>query len=220
MTVVVNVLFHGIGSPSPGVDPDAVGYFISTDFFYAVLDELTKRPDTRISFDDGYTSDVEIALPALKERGLTATFFPLAGFLGKRGYADADGVRALAEAGMTIGSHGMRHRSWRSLDAAATAEEFVAARSALAESAGNPITTVACPFGLYDRGVLAQLRKHGYSRVYTSDRRRAQADAWRQARYSVVRSDSLRSVREQILASPPVRERVRNATAARVKAWR
>jgi peptidoglycan/xylan/chitin deacetylase (PgdA/CDA1 family) len=220
VTEVVNLLFHGIGTPPQGIASDAVDYFISTDFFRGVLDEAMKHPETRISFDDGYASDVAIALPALQERGLTASFFPLAGYFGERGYVDAGEVRALAEAGMAIGTHGMRHRSWRDLDDAAAAEEFATARAAISEASGAPVTTAACPFGLYDRTVLSRLRTHGYTRVYTSDRRRAQPNAWLQARYSVVKGDSLQSVRERILAPRPVRERVRNAAAARVKAWR
>ena len=46
----------------------------------------------RISFDDGNASDLEIGLPALLERGLTATFFVLAGRLGRPGSLDADEV--------------------------------------------------------------------------------------------------------------------------------
>ena len=57
-----------------------------------------------------------IALPALRERGLTATFFVVAGRLGEPGFLDERGVRALADAGMAIGCHGMRHRPWRGLD--------------------------------------------------------------------------------------------------------
>lgn len=220
MTEVVNLLFHGIGTPPPGADPDAGEYFISTDLFYAVLDEAMTRPDARISFDDGYASDVEIALPALKERGLTASFFPLAGYLGAPGHVDAAGVRTLSQAGETIGSHGMQHRSWRGLDDSAAAAEFATARAAIADAAGSPVTTAACPFGLYDRGVLTRLREHGYTRVYTSDRRRARSSDWLQARYSVTHGDCLQSVRERILAPRPLRERTRNAAVARVKAWR
>jgi peptidoglycan/xylan/chitin deacetylase (PgdA/CDA1 family) len=217
---IVNVLFHGIGTPHPGADPDALDYFIGVDFFHAVLDEVQSRPEVRISFDDGYSSDVEVALPALKQRGLSASFFPLAGYLGKPGYVNADDVRALADAGMTIGSHGMEHRSWRGLDAAAAADEFVAARSIIAKAAGADVTTAACPFGLYDRTVLSRLRRHGYRHVFTSDRRRAEPGGWLQARYSIVAGDSMQSVRSGILAPRPFRERARNAAAGRVKAWR
>ena len=170
---IVGICFHGIGTPSAGLEPAAHEYFVSADLFLAVLDETAGTPGVRLSFDDGYASDVEVALPALADRGLTATFFPLAGMLGRPGYLDEGGVRALSAAGMTVGSHGMHHRSWRGLDAESEDEELTVARSLIGAAAQAPVTTAACPFGSYDRRVLGTLRRHGYAHVFTSDRRRA-----------------------------------------------
>jgi peptidoglycan/xylan/chitin deacetylase (PgdA/CDA1 family) len=217
---VTGVCFHGVGPPGPRTDPEAAGYFVSRDLFLAVLDELTAHPEADLTFDDGYASDVDIVLPALTERDLTGRFFPLAGRLGSPGHVDATGVRALAQAGMTIGSHGMRHRSWRGLDASAEEEELTQARSLIAEAAGTPVTSVACPFGAYDRRVLAALRGHGYARVFTSDRRRARAGDWLQPRYSIRGHDTVATVRDGILAPRPLREKLRAGAAGRVKAWR
>jgi peptidoglycan/xylan/chitin deacetylase (PgdA/CDA1 family) len=218
--VITSICFHGIGEPTPGLEPDPQDFFVSADLFLAVLDEVTARPGISLTVDDGYATDVEVALPALLERGLTATFFPAAGKLGQPGHLDADGVRALSAAGMPVGSHGMWHRSWRNLDARAEHEELVEARSLIGSAAQAPVRAAACPFGSYDRRVLGALRRHGYEQVFTSDRRRARAGAWLQPRYSILRSDTLGSIRENILGARPVVERVRCAAAARVKAWR
>ena len=218
--VITGLCFHGIGELTPGLELDCHDYFVSRDLFLAVLDEAASWPGVSFTFDDGYASDVEVALPALRERGLTATFFPVAGKLGQPGYVDAAGVRALAAAGMTIGSHGMWHRSWRELDAETEHEELVAARSLIESAAQATVRVAACPFGSYDRRALAALRQHGYEQVFTSDRRRARAGAWLQPRYSLLLTDTLISIRENILTPRPVTERVRCAAAARVKAWR
>jgi peptidoglycan/xylan/chitin deacetylase (PgdA/CDA1 family) len=217
---VISLCFHGIGPPAPGVRPEDEGYFISRDLFLAVLDEVVGRPEVELSFDDGYASDVEIALPAIIQRGLSARFFPLAGQLGRPGYLDAGGVRELSSADMTVGTHGMRHRSWRRMDKPAQHEELTVARELLAEAAGIPVRTAACPFGAYDRGVLAALRERGYVQVFTSDRRRAREGAWLQPRYSVRRDDTVRLVRDDVLAPRPAAERVRCAAVGRIKAWR
>ncbi len=219
-TEIVSICFHGIGVPAAGIRPEDEGYFVSTDLFLAVLDEVAGRPDVELSFDDGYASDVEVALPAIAERGLSARFFPLAGQLGQPGYVDADGVRGLVSAGMRVGTHGMRHRSWRGMDERTRHEELTAAREQLAAAAGTAIDTAACPFGAYDRGALAALRGAGYVQVFTSDRRRACAGAWLQPRYSIRRTDTIQYVRDQILARRPIAERARGAVAARIKAWR
>ena len=218
--VITGICFHGIGEPMATLDPDWHEFFVGADLLLAVLDEAVVRPGVSLTFDDGYASDVEVALPALRERGLTATFFPVAGNLGQPGYLDAAGVRALSAGGMHVGSHGMWHRSWRDLDAQAEHEELAVARSLIGSAAQAPVRTAACPFGSYDRRALGALRRHGYEQVFTSDRRRARADAWLQPRYSILRSDTLDSIRENILAPRPVAERVRCAAAARVKAWR
>lgn len=218
--VITGLCFHGVGEPGPEIGEDAASYFISRDLFLRILDDVVGRPDISLTFDDGYASDVGIVLPALVQRGLTATFFPLAGSLGRPGYANVGGVRALAAAGMPVGSHGMRHRSWRGLDSGAADEELTGARALIAEAAGAPVTTAACPFGAYDRRVLKSLRRLGYRQVFTSDRRRARAGNWLQPRYSVRGTDTLASVRRDILAPPPLAERIRGAAASRVKAWR
>jgi len=221
MTAVVNVCFHGIGTPRGDLESEAAEYFVSSAVFLSVLDEMTEHSGvSQLSFDDGFVSDVEIVLPALRERGLLAAFFPLAGSLGRPGHVDAADLRTLADAGMTIGSHGMRHRSWRGLDAKSAAEEFSAARSVIAEAAGVGVQAAACPFGAYDRRTLSALRRYGYAQVFTSDRRRARPGSWLQPRYSVLRDDTVRTVRDNILAPRPLQERLRRTAATRVKAWR
>jgi peptidoglycan/xylan/chitin deacetylase (PgdA/CDA1 family) len=219
-TTVIGISFHGIGKPHPSVSDEDQAYFVSRDFFLSLLDEIVERREVELSFDDGYVSDVEIALPALVERSLSARFFPLAGRLGEPGFVDANCIEALSSAGMMIGSHGMHHRSWRALDSDSMDEELSLARSIIAKAAGKSITTAACPFGAYDRHVLRALRRCGYTKVFTSDRRRAQTDAWLQPRFGIKPEDTLQSVRNNILAPRPTHDRVRRAVSVRLKAWR
>ena len=217
---MIGISFHRIGVPSMDFEPETQDYVVTNDIFLATLDEIATRRSVELSFDDGYASDVEIALPALLERGLKATFFPLAGRLGHQGYVDSAGLRALSLAGMTVGSHGMNHRSWRHLDDQAKHQEFLVAREAIAAAAGAPVTSVACPFGAYDRTVLRALRHCGYSAVFTSDRRPSRQGAWLQPRYTILRADTIQTIRADILSRPPVSEQLRRACAVQVKAWR
>src|SRR5690349_7096366 len=101
---VVNVCFHGIGTPQRELEPGEAPYWVSEAAFHEVLDEIAGWPRIRISFDDGNASDLDLALPALVERGLTADFFVLAGRLESEGSLDVDAVRELCRAGMTIGT--------------------------------------------------------------------------------------------------------------------
>jgi peptidoglycan/xylan/chitin deacetylase (PgdA/CDA1 family) len=182
---VVNLTVHGIGPVTRMLDPGEDGTWVSVAQFEQVLDAVVGRPDVRITFDDGNSSDLEIGLPRLLERGLTAEFFVLAGMLGEKGKLDAGGVRELQRAGMRIGSHGWAHRDWRRIDEAQAVQEFADAHRVLAKLTGQPVNRVAIPFGSYDRRVLARLRQARISRAYTSDGGRTRPDGWLQARNSL-----------------------------------
>jgi peptidoglycan/xylan/chitin deacetylase (PgdA/CDA1 family) len=181
----INLTFHGVGEPPRPLDPGEADVWVSEGRFLSLLDVAASRDNVRITFDDGNASDLEIALPALRERGLRATFFLVAGRLGEPGFVDARGVRRLASAGMGIGCHGMRHRPWRGLGEGALHEELVQAKARLEEIVERPVSAAACPFGSYDRRVLHMLRRSGYRHVYTSDRGTARPEAFLQARNSV-----------------------------------
>ncbi len=181
----ITLTFHGIGEPERQLEPGEDAVWLAAEAFDAVLDSVAGREDVRITFDDGNASDLEHALPALRARGLSATFFIVAGRVGEPSFLDADGVRALAAAGMAIGCHGMEHRPWRGLGEAALREELVEAKVRLEAILDEPITEAACPFGSYNRRALRALREAGYRRVYTSDGGTAHPDDWIQARNTV-----------------------------------
>jgi peptidoglycan/xylan/chitin deacetylase (PgdA/CDA1 family) len=181
----INLTFHGVGPIERPLEPGEDLFWLDEDEFEAALDSVAGRGDVRITFDDGNVSDLHHALPQLSRRGLSATFFVVAGRLGSPGFLDERDVRELAEAGMTIGCHGMRHRSWRHLDEDALREELIGAKVLLEDVADRPVTEAACPFGAYDRRVLTSLRRHGYRRVFTSDTGIARSGDWLQTRNSV-----------------------------------
>lgn len=217
---VVNVCFHGIGTPGRELEPGEDAYWVDPPTFHGVLDAVAGRPDVRLSFDDGNASDAEIALPALVERGLHATFFVLAGRLDEPGSLSADAVRDLVGHGMAVGSHGMHHHPWRGMDELTTRRELVEARTRLAEVTGLPVREAAAPLGRYDRRVLRDLRRLGYDRVHTSDRRWARPDAWLQPRFSVRRGDTVASVKSEVLTPPGVLRRAELDAVGLVKRLR
>jgi peptidoglycan/xylan/chitin deacetylase (PgdA/CDA1 family) len=204
---VLNICFHGIGTPRRELEPGEDIYWVETDRYVQILNEIATWHSAQISFDDGNASDTQIGLPALVERGLSAQFFLLAGRLGMPGSLTVADVRELAKCGMSIGTHGMSHRPWRGMDPATREAELIEARRRLEDAAGSPVTVAACPLGRYDRRLLSDLRRLGYQRVYTSDRHVARRDSWLQPRFSVRRDDTLESLRTAVLSRPgPVRQ--------------
>jgi peptidoglycan/xylan/chitin deacetylase (PgdA/CDA1 family) len=192
---VINLGFHGIGAPARELEPDEDQYWIDAPQFEQLLDAALDLPAVRLTFDDGNASDLTVALPVLVERGLTAAFFVIAGRLGQPGSLAADDVRALADAGMSIGTHGMQHRPWRSLDEEVYREELDEAREILEAASGSRIDEAACPYGAYDRKALRALKQRGFRRVYTVDRRAARPDDWLQPRYVIRCGDTAGTVR-------------------------
>jgi len=185
----INLTFHGVGEPPRALDEGEADVWVSHDRFLDVLDGAAERDDVRITFDDGNASDLELGLDALLERGLTATFFVVAGRLGVSGFLDEADVRRLADAGMEIGCHGMHHRPWRGLDDTELRAELVDAKATLEAVVERPVAEAACPFGAYDRRVLRALRSAGYRRVFTSDRGTTDSARFLQARNSVGPAD-------------------------------
>jgi peptidoglycan/xylan/chitin deacetylase (PgdA/CDA1 family) len=214
-TVVVNLTVHGIGKPRRALDPGENESWVTVEQFEQVLDAVVGIDNVRITFDDGNSSDVEIALPRLLERGLTAEFFLLAGHLGERGRVDRDGVRELADAGMSIGSHGWTHCDWRRLDDRHFARELIEAPRRLSELARRPVQRVSLPFGAYDRRLLERLRTAGVARVYSSDGGTAREGAWLQARNGLPH-DLDRGWIGDILARTPGFYRSATRTAAKL----
>jgi peptidoglycan/xylan/chitin deacetylase (PgdA/CDA1 family) len=211
----INITFHGIGRPQRPLEEGESEVWVTRAQFLSMLDSVARRDGVRITFDDGNASDVEHAVDALRARGLTATFFVVAGRLGKPAFLDEAGVRELAAAGMDIGCHGMHHRPWRGLGDDDLREELVEAKQVLEAVVERPVTQAACPFGAYDRRVLRTLRRAGYEGVYTSDRGTARPGDWLQARTSVGPHDSP-ALLDRIGTADTLQRRMKRA----VKRWR
>ena len=135
-------------------------------------------------FDDGNASDVELALPALRERGLKATFFVVAGRLGTPGFLDA--ARRAASSRRRDDDRLPRDAASRRGAASTTArcsEELVDAKAILEGVVGAPGHAGRVPVRLLRPPRPAQrCGDRGYRHVYTSDRGTARAGDFLQAR--------------------------------------
>lgn len=175
--------FHGIGEPLVPLAEGEGRYFVTRERFretVARLDALEKSSGIKahLNFDDGNLSDYDVGFPTLLDHGRKGIFFVLAGRIGKKGYLSAAQIREMAEAGMTIGSHGHDHVDWRTLDESGRKREFVDARKAIEDAAGQEVTVAAIPFGRFDRAVLRHLRQERFERVFTSSQGLALEGAW------------------------------------------
>lgn len=214
--------FHGIGQPGRELEEGEERFWIDPATFRDILDVVSDFPGTALSFDDSNASDAEIAFPELARRAMPASFYVIAGRLGRPGSLTPDQVRALHGSGMSIGSHGMDHVAWQLVRShEARHREFVAARDAISDVIGEAVTTAACPRGSYDRRSIRWLRDLGYQQVRIIDGGASSPGAWLRDRYSVTRFDDAESIAAYLAAPDGSRAtRMKRALKGAVKRWR
>ncbi|QPF86546.1 polysaccharide deacetylase family protein [Bradyrhizobium genosp. L] len=179
---------HGVGTASRAYEPGEQPYWLSQQELDGVLDLVRAKAGgaaIAVTVDDGNSSDYDILAPALRERGISATFFVLAAKLGERGYLTEWQVRALANEGFGIGSHGLDHVDWSRADDTCLARELKESKTILEAVTDRPVIAAAAPFGRYDRRVLRALAKAGYRRVFSSDGGPRLTAAWPTPRLSL-----------------------------------
>ena len=134
-------------------------------------DAATPGPAHRfvLSFDDGSASDYDVALPMLQERGWTGCFFVIAGSVGQPGHVGWSELRAMADAGMEIGSHSLTHPHMQRLAPAEIDHEFRESRRILEDGIGRPVTVASLPRGTAPRGAGVLLAACGYELFCTSE---------------------------------------------------
>ena len=215
---------HGVGPLPDWVGPAEGYYWCKGNCFQTLLDDvgtLSQRMLIELTFDDGNLSDATVALPALVERGLSASFFVCAGQIGQPGYLDRIAMRNLVSAGMVIGSHGWGHVDWRRVDDRALNVEIDDARKKIADIVGCDIETAAIPFGSYDRRVLRRLRRSAEIKtVYTSDKGYAPMSGWMLAREPYDASWNRNTLRQLVNSRSSVGARIHQTARLLVKRWR
>jgi peptidoglycan/xylan/chitin deacetylase (PgdA/CDA1 family) len=128
-----------------------------------------------ITFDDGFASVAATAWPLLMARGLTATVFCVAGYVGResdwptqpataprRPLATRDELAELAEAGAELGAHGLSHSPLDTDDPHRLEQELVESKHSLESTFGRPFRTFAWPYGVHSDGARRTARRAGY----------------------------------------------------------
>jgi peptidoglycan/xylan/chitin deacetylase (PgdA/CDA1 family) len=133
--------------------------------------ELPRRP-ILITFDDGYRSILDLALPSMVAQGFFATVFAVRGLLGETNRWDADEIqeplltaddaRRIRASGHDVQSHTRTHRDLSLLTAADALAELHESRLELESVLDEPIRVVAYPWGNPTREVCRLAKEAGY----------------------------------------------------------
>jgi peptidoglycan/xylan/chitin deacetylase (PgdA/CDA1 family) len=137
-----------------------------------------------VTFDDAFRGIVDV-VPALERLGVPATVFACSG-LAEGGLAfcafdrahavppsddelrtqDWDGLRALAERGVEIGSHTVSHPHLTELAESELDRELRESRERVESELGRPCRFLAFPYGEHDARVRAATQRAGYEAAF------------------------------------------------------
>lgn len=193
MTLVPIVLYHSVSADPP---PISRGFSVDAPTFARHLDlvvehglraltvsdllDARQRGDTSmldravaITFDDGFADFASAALPALRDRGLTATLFVATGLL--RGGPEPSEYASLAPhmlewsqlpelhaAGIEIGGHSHTHPQLDTLGTRAAREEVGRCTELLTDALAAPVRIFAYPHGYSSARVRRVVADAGY----------------------------------------------------------
>lgn len=111
-----------------------------------------------LTFDDGYRSMCEVALPWLRRFGFPGILFVPTDFIGGNNRFDAgdepdepicdwDDLATLECAGVSIQSHSVSHRAFSELDPATQERELLESKRVLERGLAKPIEVFSYPYG-------------------------------------------------------------------------
>jgi peptidoglycan/xylan/chitin deacetylase (PgdA/CDA1 family) len=160
-----------------------------------------------MTFDDGFASVADTALPILAARGWTATVFLVAGSIGatddwdvrilgrQRPMMSWAQARYWSARGMTFGSHTMTHPDLTALTPVALREELVASKRIVEDQLGREVTTLSYPFGRHSRRVREAAMEAGYNTAFASCEGRQPTDPFSVGRVLINSLMSLLEIR-------------------------
>lgn len=120
-----------------------------------------------ITFDDGHASN-RAASELIASFGGSADFFVNPSTVGTANFLNWNELRAMAANGMSIQSHGYRHRYLDELSANEVRSELSDSKKAIEDELGRPVTVFAPPGGRVAPGLEQVARECGYAAVCTS----------------------------------------------------
>jgi len=220
MADVLVLCYHAVSDTWPSelaVTPQALRRqlrsLLSRGYRGATFLEAVRRPAAgrilAVTFDDGYRSVHDVALPILRELGLPGSLYVPTAFVdrdapmswpGIDGWvggphehelqcADRAQLEQLADEGWEIGAHTRTHPHLTKLDDAALDDELAGARADLERLLGRPCTSIAYPYGDVDARVIRAAAAAGYEAGATLPERQHRADALAWPRIGVYPGD-------------------------------
>ncbi|MDI6740460.1 MAG: polysaccharide deacetylase family protein [Candidatus Edwardsbacteria bacterium] len=178
-----SILYHAVCQPGTGnlysVTPAQLethlkhlavrGYHsLTVEDFMAAGPDRPAAAELIITFDDGSSTNYKHAAPLLERYGMTATFFVIAGRIGRSGKMDQSQVAELRRRGFSIQSHGLNHVDLVRAGDRTVDEELRVSKSMIEDITGHQVEHFSAPFGAVDQRLVQAARAAGYRALWTS----------------------------------------------------
>lgn len=207
--------YHAVAKCPRADDPHAL--FLDPELFERQMDYLARtrtvvslddatstggsnrgRPRVAITFDDGYRSLIEHAVPILEHHGFPAAVFVPTAVIGDRNRWDAPSpcgleimsrsdIGVAQERGVSFHSHGHHHLELAELPESERRDELTRSIEVLEDITGTRPRFLAYPYGASSPAVEATVADLGFEAAFTLGYPHAGQFAW--ARVPVARHD-------------------------------
>ena len=202
--VTTVLMYHAVSIANTDLREADAHYAVSRDQFQdhlhalrqskrqpASVRSLLAHPDAlavALTFDDGHVSNAWAA-EALRDAGGTADFFVNTNTIGTHGHLSWQALREMADAGMSIQSHGHTHRYLDELAPVEVDQELRTSKAILEDKLGHPVELFAPPGGRMPPDLRQTASSMGYKALCSS-----RVDLWREgAKRDIPRLAVLRS---------------------------
>jgi peptidoglycan/xylan/chitin deacetylase (PgdA/CDA1 family) len=117
-----------------------------------------------LTFDDGWRDDYTVAFPALKERGMSGTFFVPTSYVdaGGKSLINWSEVLEMQAGGMEFQGHTINHANLKQVGEAEAMRQLLVSKSKLESKLGRPVVALAYPFGGVNAQVMNWVARAGY----------------------------------------------------------
>ena len=209
--------YHAVGYCDPR--HDVHNLFVSPDAFAEQMDLLARsrrvvgldealfgegprgKPVVAITFDDGYRSILDHALPVLERHGFPATVFVPTAYVGEANrwdepgqcaldIMDADELLVAESRGRSIESHGHAHLDLTAADEATAASDIATSLASLRALLGRDAQFLAFPFSHGSPGAQQAATSLGLRAAFSIDR--PGTGPFDRPRVQITRNDGLR----------------------------
>ncbi len=123
-----------------------------------VAPQLFQEPLISVTFDDGYETTYEDALPILQKHGIRTTQYVLSGVESNPIYLSWDQIKAIQQAGHEIGCHTVNHPELTTISNDEVMQQLQGCKTTLSKRYG-PITDFASPYGAENASTLSSIKK-------------------------------------------------------------